>query len=509
MADQLRADHLGFAGNEVVRTPHIDALAARGVRYTRAHVANPICMPNRASLLTSRVPSAHGTRYNGISLDPDANTFVRVLRGAGYRTILVGKSHVQNFGNAPEFARAMTADDPPLPGIDRRREPGWDRFEDAELHRGEEVVMPPDFYGFDQVELAIDHADYPGGHYEHWLRAQGYDPAERGVAHAAQRYDGWDQVYQPAMPEHLYPTAWVGRRSAEMIGEAARDGAPFFLQCSFPDPHHPFAPPGRYYEMYDPDSIPLPATFYDPHEGSSKRLRHIVANRGEQRGGEMAPFSPSEEQFRQAAAKEYGAITFIDEAVGQVVAALEEAGVADNTIVIVTSDHGDMFGDHGLMLKMGLHYAGCVRVPLTVTGPGIDAAERDTLVSSLDIGPTVLDLTGLDGYRGMQGTTLTPTFTDPGHAVRETVYIEEDQMFDAFRLGQETRMRTAITADARLTVLHGSDDGELFDLREDPDELYNRWHDPDYAALKSEMLTRLLQAQLDHVDTVLAPTAMA
>ncbi|WP_182348939.1 sulfatase [Tomitella gaofuii] len=509
MADQLRADHLGFGGNAVVRTPHLDAIAARGARFDRAHVANPVCMPNRASLLTSRVPSAHGTRFNGIPLDPDANTFVRALRGDGYRTMLVGKAHFQNIGNNREFAARITADDPVSPGVDRRREPGWDRWEDIDLHREQWVDIPPDFYGFDRVELAIDHADYAGGHYEHWLRERGFDPARRGVEHAKQAYAGWDQVYQPDMPEDCYPTAWVGSRSAEMISEAAADDAPFFIQCSFPDPHHPFSPPGRYYDMYDPADIPLPATFHDTHEHSWKRLRNLVAHRGEQRGSVMAPFAPTAEQFREAAAREYGAISFIDEAVGVIVRSLEDAGVLENTVIVVTSDHGDMFGDHGLMLKLGMHYEGCVRVPMVFAGPGIAAGASGSLVSSLDLGPTVLELAGTPLFQGMQGTPLTTLFADPRATVRDAVYIEEDQMFDVFRVGRPMQMRTAISDDARITVLHGSDDGELYDHAEDPDEMHNRWHDPGYAGLKTRMLQTLMQAQLDHTDATLRPTAMA
>ncbi|EGD54181.1 sulfatase family protein [Gordonia neofelifaecis] len=509
MADQLRADHVGFGGNTVVRTPNLDRIAERGARFDRAYVANPICMPNRASLLTSRVPSAHGTRFNGIPVDPDANTFVRQLRAGGYRTMLVGKAHFQNLGNRPDFAAQLTAGDLPTPGIDRRREPGWDRWEDVDLHSRELVEMPADYYGFDRVELALDHADYAGGHYEHWLRARGFDPANRGVEHAKQVYAGWDQVYQPEMPEDCYPTAWVGERSAAMIAEAAADDAPFFIQCSFPDPHHPFSPPGRFYDMYDPDDIPLPDTFDDPHTDSWQRIRDMVAHRGEQRGSSMSAFAPSAEQFREAAAREYGAITFIDEAVGAIVEALESAGVLDDTVVVVTSDHGDMFGDHGLMLKMGLHYDGCVRVPLVFSGPGVAPSASRSLVSSLDVGPTILDLADVEQFQGMQGIGLTGLFDDSDRRVRSAVYIEEDQMFDAFRVGRPTQMRTAITADARITVLHGSDDGELYDLAQDPDEMHNRWHDPAFAELKARMLMTLMQAQMEHTDTTLRPTAMA
>ncbi|MFD4469611.1 sulfatase [Rhodococcus sp. NPDC058505] len=508
MADQLRADHVGFGGNEIVRTANLDSIAARGTRFDRAYVANPICMPNRASILTSRVPSSHGTRYNGIAVDPDARTFVRSLREAGYRTMLVGKAHFQNIGHQPEMATSARAGSPAADAVDRARDEGWDRWEDLAMHRQGPVRMPADYYGFDRVEVAIDHADYCGGHYEHWLRDQGFDPTVRGGDHAAEVSEQWNQVYRPAMPAELYPTAWVGSRSAEMIRSAAHDGEPFFLQCSFPDPHHPFAPPGEYYDMYSPDEVPLPATFDDPHETSMPHVRSKLKNRGSQRGP-MSPFSPTEKQYREAAAKEYGAITFIDDAVGTVLAALDEAGVRDNTIVVVTSDHGDMFGDHGLMLKAGLHYEGCVRVPLVVAEPGRNAGVSDALVSSLDIGPTLLDLAGVEGYAGVHGVSLAGVMADPDATVRDGVYIEEDQMFELLPGCGPLQMRTLITDEGRITVYRGTSDGELFLFGDDPGELVNRWHDPAHVDAKSRLLAALVDAQMAHTDLSRRPTAMA
>lgn len=508
MADQLRADHVGFGGNEVVRTPNLDSVAAQGTRFDRAYVANPICMPNRASILTSRVPSSHGTRYNGIALDPDARTFVGALRGAGYRTMLVGKAHFQNIGHQPEIAAQARSGSSAEDCVERVRADGWDRWEDLALHRRGRVDMPADYYGFDQVEVAIDHADYCGGHYEHWLREQGFDPAVRGVAHAGETSGQWDQVYRPAMPAAVYPTAWVGRRSAEVIRAAARGGEPFFLQCSFPDPHHPFAPPGEYYDMYSPDEVPLPATFDDPHRRSMPHVRSKAKHRGSQRGP-MSPFAPTEKQYREAAAKEYGAITFIDDAVGTVLAALDESGVRENTIVVVTSDHGDMFGDHGLMLKAGLHYEGCVRVPLVISAPGRAAGAATALVSSLDIGPTLLDLVGVEGYAGVHGTSLVGVMADTSATVRDGVYIEEDQMFELLPGCGPLQMRTLVTDEGRITVYRGSPDGELFLFADDPGELVNRWHDPTCVDARSRLLAALVDAQMTHTDRSRRATAMA
>ncbi|WP_430335413.1 sulfatase family protein [Rhodococcus sp. ACT016] len=509
IADQLRADHVGFGGNEVVRTGNMDSVAARGTRFDRAYVANPICMPNRASMLTSRVPSSHGTRYNGIALDPDANTFVRSLRSSGYRTMLVGKAHFQNIGHQPELAARARAGTPEQDAVEREWRPDWDRWEDLALHRQGWVDVPEDYYGFDHVEFAIDHSDYCGGHYEHWLREQGFDPDRRGGDHATEMSGEWDQIYRPAMPADVYPTAWVGRRSAELIRSAADSGQPFFLQCSFPDPHHPFTPPGEYYDLYSPADVRLPATFDDPHEASMPHIRSKVKHKGSQRGP-MSPFAPTEKQYREAAAKEYGAITFIDDAVGTVLDALTQAGVRDNTIVVITSDHGDMFGDHGLMLKAGLHYEGCVRVPLVISAPdGAAPGVSDALASSLDIGPTLLELAGVEGYAGIHGRSLTGVMEDTGTAVRDRIYIEEDQMFELLPGCGPLQMRTLVDDDGRITVYRGTDDGELFLYADDPGELLNRWHDPEYAEVKSRYLARLVDAQLEHTDMSRRPTAMA
>ncbi|WP_137726160.1 sulfatase family protein [Prescottella subtropica] len=508
IADQLRADHVGFGGNRVVRTENMDSVAAQGTRFDRAYVANPICMPNRASMLTSRVPSSHGTRYNGIALDPDANTFVRSLRSAGYRTMLVGKAHFQNIGHQPEFAARATASAPERDAVERAWAPDWDRWENLELHKQQRVEIPEDYYGFDHVELAIDHADYCGGHYEHWLREQGFDPDARGSDHASETSPEWGQIYRPAMPAEVYPTAWVGNRSADLIRSAAESGQPFFLQCSFPDPHHPFTPPDKYYDMYSPADVELPVTFDDPHTASMPHVRSKIKHKGSQRGA-MSPFAPTEKQYRDAAAKEYGAITFIDDAVGTVLDALAQAGVRDNTIIVITSDHGDMFGDHGLMLKAGLHYEGCVRVPLVISTPGETGGASDALVSSLDIGPTLLDLAGVEGYAGVHGHSLTGVMNDPTGAVRDRIYIEEDQMFELLPGCGPLQMRTLVDDNGRITVYRGTDDGELFLYTDDPGELVNRWRDPTYAEVKARYLAQLVDAQLEHTDMSRRPTAMA
>lgn len=507
VTDQQRADHAGFGGNPVVQTPNLDRLAATGMRFDRAYVSNPVCMPNRSTIVTGRVPSAHGTRFNGIPLDWWANTFVRQLRDGGYWTALVGKSHLQNIGDHPAIARAAFDGDRG-PGLLTPYPEAWDRWENEERHRVERVEVP-DFYGFAHVEFAVNHADYASGHYYQWLLDQGVDPTQwQGVDNSPDVSPLWWQVYRPRLPEELYPTTWIADRTAALVRERAASPDPWFIQMSFPDPHHPFTPPGRYWDMYDPADVEVPATFTRDPADLPPHMRRWRAKPGTQQG-RMSPFAPTEEQFRLSAAKEYGAITMIDDAIGRVLGELASTGQADDTIVVFTSDHGDMFGDQGIMLKFAMHFAPAVRVPFVWSGPGIAAGSSERLAGSIDIATTVLALAGLPGYDGLQGADLTPILTGDDTAVKDSCLIEEDQFFDLATPGLGTRVRTVITDEHRLTMYRGVPTGDLYDLREDPHESVNLWSDPSRAALRDEMAQRLVETMMAHADESRRPFAMA
>lgn len=435
MTDQHRADHVGFGGNAVVDTPHLDAIAARGMVFDRAFVANPICMPNRATIMTGRMPSAHGTRYNGVPLDWGANTFVRCLRLAGYDTIHVGKSHLQNMGVSRRYmARHVDTD---AAGATTHTYPeGWDTCEDIMAYRTrDEVALPEDYYGFGHVDFTISHSDVCGGHYYQWLLGQGIDPTQwQGMQNALEVYPGWHQVYQTRLPEALYPSRYIADRAIEQIervgGESDR---PFFLHCSFPDPHHPFSPPGRYWQQYAPGDMPLPETFNADHAASMPHISRLIQQRGVPADYGVDPWAPDPDQFRHALAAQYGMISMIDDQVGRIVGALADQGL-DNTIIVFSSDHGDMMGDHGLLLKHFVHYEACLRVPLVIVTPDRAPGRCRSIVSSIDIAQTLLDLAGLPAYHDMQGASLVPLLDNPERHVRDRLLIEEDEKPDALSL---------------------------------------------------------------------------
>ena len=509
MTDQHRPDHTGFGGNPVVKTPHLDAIAARATRFERCFVSNPICMPNRSTIVTGRLPSVHGTRFNGIPLAWDSNTFMRVLRKAGYRTAYFGKSHLQNMGEAKQISQAIWAKAPEQDAHLDTGPSGWGEWEYGERHKREKVEIPEDFYGLDEVDLTVNHSDQCSGHYYQWLLEQGVDPQKlQGPGNALPHDALWNQVWRTAVPEDLYPTRYIAARTAAFLEGHAGDERPFLAFCSFPDPHHPFTPPGRYFDLYDPKDMPLPTSFGDPHSDSPAHYRVKASYRGKQ-GAPMAPWAPTEAQYREMAATEYGMITMIDDGVGRVLSALEASGMAEDTILLFTSDHGDMFGDHGMMLKAGMHYEGCTRVPLLISVPGKSPGVSSSLVSSLDLAQTVLDLTGQPEYQGMQGTSLAPILDDPSARVRDHVLVEEDEMFDLAGVGDMLRMRTLITEEARLTLYRGSAEGELFELESDPQEMKNLYASSAGKALRAEMAERLARAQMDYADTSPKPTHMA
>ena len=511
MTDQHRPDHLGFGGNPVIQTPTLDALAARSMTFTSAFVANPLCQPNRCSMLTMRYPSVHGTRHNGIALDWDANTFVRRLRATGYRTGLIGKGHFQNFEVYPEIARQQfdfSLDEQArltgIPGVDF-----WDGYESIRRHLDEDVVMPDDFYGFDHVEVVPGHGDSCTGHFVRWLREKGHDWHDiAGRDNAEWIFDGWSEVRKPSLPPELYPTTFVAERSIDWIEQRADDDTPWFLQCSFPDPHHPFTPPGHYADMYDPADMLLPETFDDPHTNSAPHLQRMAATRG-QVNDTPALKAVNESQLRQAMAYEFGAISMIDDAVANVLSALDRSGQSEDTLVIFTSDHGDMFGDHGLILKMFTHYDGVLRVPFTVAGPGIAPGTSASLVNTLDLGETVLDLCDVDSFYGSQGTSLRPILDDPTAEVHSSLLIEEDQIRDGLQAGVQPRMRTLITKEARITRYQNLDQHDLYDLGNDPLELENRWDDPSAKGLRQELGEQLSEAMIAAANPSYRPNFIA
>lgn len=525
ITDQHRADHLGCYGNPVLRTPHIDALASAGVRAERFYAASTTCMSNRATLMTGRLPSVHGVVHNGINLSLDQTTFVELLRDAGYATALIGKSHLQCFGYDHPDKRAWRPVEgrrTPAEGLrDATKRPrmgegyGNEWTPDWKAGRRQRVDTP--YYGFDHVELCTLHGDQVQGDYARWLAERHPDPDSlRGRDHALPAQGvGAPQAWRTRVPEALYPSSYIGERACgwlESLAAQAGPAAPFFLMCSFPDPHHPFTPPGRFWDLYDPADMPLPASFHAPGGSPLVRGVHDYGRGGGTREGYTA-FPVSERECREITALTYGMIGLIDEQVGRVMATLDRLGLRENTLVIFTSDHGDMMGDHGVMLKGPMHYQGVVRVPFIWSDPALPETRRGTVceapAGTLDIAGTVLDRAGIAAYNGMQGLSLREALERGAPLPRPGVLVENEPVMFQFGRPRRFRLRTLLTGQWRITQ---SDDRalcELYDLEKDPLELRNLWDDPGAASRRAELTDLLLAAMIEHADASPLPAGVA
>ncbi len=509
ITDQQRADHVGFAGNDVVRTPHLDALAARGTVFDGAWVANPVCMPNRSSIMTGRLPTAHGVVFNDRSLEWGANTHVRRFRDAGYRTALIGKSHLQHGMSRnsvlPVDAAGAVADP---------HEPGWDTLEHAERYLDDAPPMPGSFYGFDHVELAIDHGSRVSGHHLRWALDRGGRREDLVVpmsdeSPSRRRSDRWWQIYEPPYDPELHSTNFVADRTIAFVEEASRAGEPWLAWASFPDPHHPMCPPAGWFDRYDPADMTLPATVDDPLTDATDYIRRVAAiHPSEQRGWVMpCGVAGDHDVLREAIAATYGTIELIDDAVGRILDAVDRLGQRDDTVVVFTSDHGDMMGDHGLLLKGFMHYRGTLQVPMVIADPTRPSARTWALASSIDLGPTLLDLAGLDGYDGIQGTSLVPLLADPAASVRDHVLVEDDLPHAlAARSRTPAKNRTVVAGGMKYTR-HSTGEEQLFDLVADPDELTPLgMTDP---ARRAAMIERLADALIAADDDARGTPVMA
>jgi choline-sulfatase len=421
MVDQLGAGWLPAYGHPVVRAPTITALGRAGVVFESAYCPSPLCAPSRAGLLTGRLPSRTGVLDNAAELRASTPTIAHHLRAAGYSTCLVGKMHFVGPDQLHGFEERLTTDIYPA---DLGWTPDWRRPVGERLpwyHTMESVLSP-------------------------------------GVCAASMQLDYDDEV---------------AFRAVRRIFDYARTGArePFFLVVSFSSPHDPWEVRARDWERYDreaidPPAVPvIPAAEADPY---SRRLREMI-------GVDEAP--PTEEQVRTARHAFYAAISYVDERIGEVLAALREAELDGATTVVFTADHGEMLGERGLWYKMSF-FEPSARVPLIVSSSGrIAPGRRAAPVSLLDVTPTLLELASVGpGEAEMHGSSLVPLLEDRSTERSSDVVAE-------YLAEGVTAPAVMIRRGRHKFIRCPADPDQLYDLDDDPLELVNLAERPGHAEL--------------------------
>lgn len=473
--DQQRTDTLSCYGSAFTHTPGFDRVAQDGTRYDRAYAPSAVCTPSRASMLSGQYTMRHGGWNVGVNLGDDVTFLSHRLAAAGYQTHLVGKAHLESYSADAQASRESVRD-----------------------HRAGYGDWSGPYYGFQHVELSLGHAAVGlSGHYGAWLR-------ERASAADIERYetltkadtarDFGGNAYDWAMPTRLTNSVWAADRGIAFLEHGRKPDTPFFLMLSFQDPHHPHCVPTDYDNRVDPQAVPMPI---DPDPSLDALPPHFrTAHEGRLKGSDFArrwPMSGQHDGFdyrdlpeaaeRNGRAYYHTMVRLIDDQLVRLWSTLDALGLTENTIVIVTSDHGELLGDHGLWMKGPFHYEPLVRVPFLAMGPGIEAGRvSDDLVSLVDVAPTCLNAAGIPFDEAeMDGVD----FAADRRAMGETVLCET--ILD----WQGLICRSVIGRRHKLTWYAGQSYGELFDLDADPNETVNLWHDSGSASIRADLMSAL------------------
>ncbi len=460
MLDQWRFDCLGANGNAIVRTPHLDKLAARSANFTQTCVQAPVCVPSRLSFFSGRYPHSHKNRVNYTPYRQPEPMMQRLFREAGYRTGSVGKLHFHP------------------PTAEHARETGFDRV---------------------LLDDGIGHTDRFSD-YVKWRNAN--DP-NAGVPYhkTVDNAPPGQNPFRAAIDRQYAPTAWTGRETRVMLRELAADSRPFFLFSSYFKPHSPHTVPQPYDALYNDTAIPLPKRVDLEYIHRLPLPVRKMILRG------TPPYAMDRGRLQWMYRSYYGAVTWLDEEVGATLAELERSAAAGNTIVIVSSDHGDQMLEHGLFGK-NVFFESSVRIPLLVSLPGrVRPGVYSELIETVDVLPSLLELCALPVPEHIRGRSFAPLvagerslYEPRGALFAENIMPEVITNGDRGHFFIPGKGVTGVRhPDAKMVRTNRwkmnyyvGRGGELYDLEDDPGEWNNLYDDPGRQGVVRELKDRLL-----------------
>jgi arylsulfatase A-like enzyme len=464
--------------NPKIQTPALDKLAEQGTTFTRAYCPNPTCTPTRGSLITGKYPSQHGAYSLGTKVPEDEPTVGDHFRESGYRTALVGKAHFQPLRGTDEFTSLESY--PLLQDLKF-----WENFDDV-------------FYGFDHVELARNHTDesHVGQHYVSWMEEKGLDNWRDYYRSPTGNND--TQKRKWLIPEEYHYNAWIAERTNSLISEYNDKDKPFFMWASFFDPHPDYLVPEPWDTMYDPNEMEVPRIVPGEHDANAPHFQMTQETNpdfsawqepnGSATHGLSSHLHDKDELAKDIACY-YGMVSCMDKYIGNIVDHLDKLGLAENTLIVFTSDHGHYFGQHGLIAKGPFHYDDGIHVPMIARLPQqIPAGETShSLQTLVDYAPTFLSFCGLDIPDDMTGENQQAIWQGNESTQREHVIVENRHQPTTIH------MKTYIGERYKITAYYNREYGEIFDLQNDPDELKNLWSD---TGLRAELMEKLLRAEV-------------
>lgn len=458
--DQQRADTIAALGNPYIRTPNLDRFVAESVACTNAFCQTPICSPSRACFMTGRYPRETNMKSNSDYIRPTEKLVSRWLADQGYDCGLAGKLH--------------------LSPCDRG-------FVEQRIDDGYRV--------FDWSHDISN--NWPGkNQWRNWLDAQGVRYPR--TPQETQRTGVWGVPIDPKYTQ----TAWCAERAIEFM-KSHKPDQPWMMSVHMYQPHAPYHPTAEYLSHYDPNKMPSPA--YKEGELDNKPVFQRTDHQGAYGGHGTSFAKESDSDHRLTTAAYYAMVEQIDTELGHMLKTLDELGMADNTVVIYMTDHGEMLGDHGIYEKGPYFYDCLTRVPLIVRWPGkLKAGLRtNALVELADIAPTVMEAVGLTIPAGMQGHSLMPLLTGETTSHRDSVYME---FYNAVASYTPVPMATCVrTAQWKLSYWQTLGTGELYNLEKDPGEVINLWGTPHAKDAQSMMLQQLAARMIQSTDPLPVP----
>lgn len=471
LTDQQRFDALGCNGNPLIRTPHMDALARRGVRFSHAFTGIVPCSPSRACLFTGRFGHINGVVDNDAELVPGLPNLATELGGANYQLGYAGKWHVDPVRNPSDFG---------FSGRDFRG------------------------YGYPWDNATVAGSSFTGGeifpenvaHYREYLERRGL-PAPRIERHFKNKVTG-SSIYglQTGTIEQSFE-AMVAEDTIDLLrtfsAERKVSGKPFFVWGNFFGPHRPMVVPEPYFSMYDPASVPFDPAYAETF--ANKPVAHRVFSEKSADLGEDESWGT----WQRIIASYWGCTTMLDDLLGRILAALDELGETENTMIVFGTDHGDMMGAHRQFEKGPSCYEEAYRIPLIVAHPHCrtPGAVNDDFVYLHDLYPSILEAAGVALPVVPDHRSLLPMCLNAGASNGR------DHLYTQF-------YRQIVTIDQRMIrtrthkyVFNRRDVDELYDLAADPHEMTNRHADPAYAAIEAELMHKLVAAMTELKDPLL------
>lgn len=479
-SDQQHFNTLGLLNPEV-STPNLDRLAKKGMMFTRSYCPNPTCTPTRASIITGKYPSGHMAWSLGTKLPETEETIGEILIENGYRTSLIGKAHFQPLRGTDEF-----------PSIE-----SYPKTLDFDFWKDFNKV----FYGFDHIELARNHTTefIVGQHYALWMEEKGLKNWRDYFSKPTGNLPD-DAKRKWTIPEEYHYDKWIAERTGHMLEEYKKNDENFFLWASFLDPHPPYFVPEPWDKMYDPQKITLPLKLEDEHK---KNPPHFAMTQEE--NPDYSTYMESKKtlhgfhshlreksELRKDIATYYAMISLMDKYIGEILDKLESLGLDSNTIVVFTTDHGHFFGQHGLTAKGPFHYEDMIKIPFIASFPGVvkENVRTTSMLSLVDLAPTFLDYADIKIPRTMTGVSQRGVWEGKQDFARDHVICENHHDPTTVHL------KTYVDERYKITVYYRQNYGEMFDLKEDPDEFNNLWDDPEYTNIKMELLLKYIWAEL-------------